>query len=277
MRKSIILTVVAITALAIAGLGGVFADYSDIETSHGNYLETGSLDLKVSYAGLEWEDPLVPVLVNASNIMPECYDKSFHFDLHNVGNYSQGSGWAYIHIKNVVCSDTGSKTEPERAAELGTTPIGEDKDGNPVYANPPLGRNFGENCTLSHWIDFALRVGPGKNGPWTSVNLSALDENGDGNIKLNEVECTEIFLGDMTAYGLGNLGSGVTLYVVVDLMLEDIPEEALGYDLFDESIPSEAKWNCWPTNALQDDIVTFDIACELFQFPKGLFVPLPGD
>jgi hypothetical protein len=275
MRKSIILTVVAITALAIAGLGGVFADYSDIETSHGNYLETGDLDLVVTYAGLEWEDPIVPVLVNAANIMPECYDKSFHFDLHNVGNYTQGGGFAYIHIKNIECSDNG-KTEPELAAETGATPIGEDKDGNPVYADPPLGE-YGENCTLSQWIDFAVYVSPNKNGPWTAVNLSALDKNGDGNIKLNEVECTEIFLGDVAKLvsALGNLPPCVTLYVKVDLMLEDIPEEALGYNLFDERIPSEAKWNCWPTNALQNDEVTFDIALELFQFPKGLFVPTP--
>jgi hypothetical protein len=74
---------------------------------------------------------------------------------------------------------------------------------------------------------------------------------------------------------LGNLPPCVPLHVKVDLMLEDIPEEALGYDLFDESIPSEAKWNDWPTNALQNDEVTFDIALELFQFPKGMFVPSP--
>jgi hypothetical protein len=269
------LTVVAVTALAIAGLGGVFADYQDIETSHDNYFETGSLDLVVTYADQEWEDPWVPVLVNAENIMPECFDKSFHFDLHNVGNYTQGGGWAYLHIKNIECVDNG-KTEPELAAETGATPIGEDEYGEPVYADPPLGE-YGENCTLSEWIHFALRVGPGENGPWTSVNLSALDKNEDTIISLKEVECTEIFLGDISTYlsGKGNLPPCIPLYVVIDLMFKDIPEEALGYDLFDENIPSEAKWNDWPTNALQNDQASFDIALELFQFPQGMFVPSP--
>lgn len=259
MRRSIILTVVAVTALAIAGLGGVFADYQDIETSQGNYVETGSLDLKVSYRDTLYDDPDVPMIVSLDNVMPECQDKSFHFDLHNAGVYEQGTGWVYFHVKNLVCTDTG-RPEPEIAAEEGTTPIGEDVDGNFIYADPPLGKGWGTvNCTIAEHIRFDVYTSPTGTGNWTQIDLSDYDLNNDDDLKMDEIVCNQVLICE--------LDSLETIYVKIDLWFQDIPEEDLGYDLFDECIGAEAKWNDWPTNALQDDQVEFDISFELFQFP----------
>jgi hypothetical protein len=255
MRKSIVLTVVAVTALAIAGFGGVFADYQDIETSEDNYVETGSLDLKVSYRDVLYDDPNVPILVTLDNVMPECQDKSFHFDLHNAGVYEQGTGWVYFHVKNLVCTDTG-RTEPEDAVELGTNPIGEKTDGTFVYS-PGLGTN---SCMLIDHLRFDVYTSPTGTGNWTQVDLSAYDLNGDYDLKMNEIVCNQVLICE--------LDSQETIYAKIDLWFQDIPEEDLGYDLFDENT-DEVKFNDWPTNALQDDQVEFDISFELFQFPMA--------
>lgn len=258
--RNIFLTAVVVCALAVAGIGGVFANYQDIDISYGNKFETGSLDLKVSQYGFLYDSPNIPTLIDIDDAMPECFDKSFHFDLHNAGNYTQGTGWVYLHVNKLVCIDTG-KTEPELAAETGATPIGEDKDGNPVYAVPPLGTDWGTaNCELAEHISFAIQINYVSDDPtdlnWTAVNLTACDTNHDGKIKLNEVVCKQVLIGE--------LDSRQTMWVWVTLMLQDIPEEDLEYYLFED--PSEFKWNDWPTNALQDDQVTFDMSFELFQF-----------
>jgi len=266
--KNVFLSVVIICALTIAGVGGVFADYQDIETSHDNYFETGSLDLLVSdMQGNLWEDPNVPVVIDADNIMPECQNKSFHFNLENVGDYEQGTGWVYLHVKNAIYSDSG-RTEPEDAVERnnalghGNNPIGELADGT-FITSPGWGANLDE---LGYHMEVAILTAPGvvgtppSLGDYTNVDLSDYDLNGDGYIKFNELVCNQILIGE--------LDSEETIYVWISLWFQDIPEEHLRVDLdyFDESNPAEAKWNDWPTNALQDDQVDFDISFELFQF-----------
>lgn len=259
--KSVFLSIVVICALAIAGIGGVFANYQDIETSEDNYVETGDLDLKVSYKGVDYDDPNVPMLISADNFMPECMDKSFHFDLHNAGDYDQGTGWVYFHFKNLKFKDTG-RSEPEIAAEMGRTPIGESYDGTFIYADPPLGYGWGTlNGALADHISVNILTGPDPfpGGTFTQLDLSAYDANGDGVIKLSELVCEQVLIGE--------LDSGETIYVWVSLWLQDVPEGTLGYNLFhSNSHPEEAKWEDWPTNALMNDQVTFDISFELFQF-----------
>ena len=259
--KSIFLSVVVICALAIAGIGGVFADYQDIETSEDNYFETGSLDLLVSQRGVMYEDPNVPRLVNTDDFMPECEDKSYHFDLHNAGVYTQGTGWVYLHFKNAVYTDTG-RTEPEDAVELGLSdhPIGELDNGTFIYS-PGWGDNLNE---LGYHIEVDLYTRPTESDDWVAVNLDAYDINpADGVIKFNEMVCNQILICE--------LDSEETVYVKIDLWFQDIPEEhpRVDMDLFPGTMGS---FNDWPTNALQDDQVDFDISFELFQFA----LPLPG-
>ena len=265
--RSIFLTVVVVCALAIAGIGGVFANYQDIEVSSGNYMETGDLDLKVSYpsgANAMWYDTPVPAIVTGNNFMPECMDKSFHFDLHNVGDYDQGTGYVYMHFKNLVFEDTG-KTEPENVAELGGV-IGELEDGTIITlpgANA-LGLNWGTGAggELAEHLRVLIFTSPtGDDLSWVPLDLSAYDLNDDAHIKLDELVCNQILL--------GTLASDEEMFVYVSIMLQDIDEDDLGYSYFDATIAAERKWEDWPTNALQNDKVTFDISFELFQFPVG--------
>ena len=263
---------VIVCALAVAGIGGVFADYQDIETSNNNYFETGSLDLLVSDSqGTYWEDPNVPMIISADDFMPECQDKSFHFDLHNAGVYTQGTGYVYFHIKNAVYSDTG-RTEPEDAVERnndlghGNNPIGELANGT-FITSPGWGANLDE---LGYHIEVDLYTRETESGPgstWVAVNLDDYDTNGDGVIKFNELVCNQILICE--------LDSEESIFVKFDLWFQDVPEEhpRVNQDYFDETNPTEAKWNDWPTNALQDDQVDFDISFELFQF----LLPPPND
>jgi hypothetical protein len=271
--RSIFLTVVVVCALALAGIGGVFANYQDIEVSYDNYLETGDLDLKVSYpsgAQAVWYDTPVPVIIDGDNFMPECQDKSFHFDLHNAGEYEQGTGYVYLHFKNLEFVDTG-KTEPELVAEEGGV-IGEKADGTIVTlpAGDALGVDWGtgDGGELANHLRVVIFTSPTGTGDWTEIDLSAYDTDPqNGEVKLNEVVCSQI--------PLGELDSGASMWVWVSLMLQDIDEDDLGYSFFDATIAAERKWEDWPTNALQNDKVMFDMSFELFQFPVGAVNDVP--
>ena len=46
--KNILITAVVITTLALAGIGGTMADFSDSEEEMDDVLQAGSLDLKVN-------------------------------------------------------------------------------------------------------------------------------------------------------------------------------------------------------------------------------------
>ena len=263
--KSIFLSVVVICALAIAGIGGVFADYQDIDVSYDNYFETGDLNLMVSQAGNDYDSPNIPMIVAVNDGMPECSDKSFHFDLYNSGNYTQAPyGYVYLHVKNLACEGNG-KTEPELAAETAATAIGELEDGTIVWATldgtdngtPVIGRDYGENCELAEWIEVRISIGDSP-GTTQFMDLSTYDNNSDNITSLAELVCHKVYL----AY----LPSQARKYLGIHTRLLDIPEEFFNVDLFDETNDEEKMWNDWPTNALQNDKAMFDIAFELFQF-----------
>lgn len=264
--KSIFLSVVVICALAIAGIGGVFADYQDIDVSYDNYFETGDLNLMVSQGGLDYDSPNIPMIVAIPNAMPECSDKSCHFDLYNSGNYTQQPyGYVYMHFKNLACMGNG-KTEPELAAETAATAIGELKDGTIVWATldgtdngtPVIDGDYGENCELAEWIEvnISLKV-PAGSAP-VFMDLSCFDNNSDNWTSLAELICHKIYLAPLDA--------GARIDVGIHTRLLDIPEEHFQVNLFDENDPDEKLWNDWPTNALQNDKAMWDIAFELFQF-----------
>ena len=293
--KNIILAVVVIAVLALAGMGGLFADFSDIEVSLDNFFQTGSLDLAISdCAGNEYNgDGNIPVLWEISDAWP-CCDKSVYFDLENFGQGRQGVPWAYIHFKNFECGWVQPKdystvwvdengdivpepdyapgpgqpqgdlpdfpkplTEPEDVAECGGV-AGEDVNGEPVIV-PGIGLCFGENCQLPRYIDVQIfvssRTWPHERKPpyddptiaWKSVY----------NGPLSALQCREILLRQIPTC------NGMWVHVI--LHLRDIDEDELGLHYFDELIPAEAKWDHWPTNAIQKDLVQFDIAFELLQ------------
>jgi len=254
--KTILMSLLMIGVVATA-VGATLADFSDIEVSQDNYFNTGSMDLLVSDStGQWWNGPgVIPALFTVSDAWP-CCSKDFRFDLHNDGQGYQEVPWVYIHFKNLECYGI-ERVEPEIAVEDGGI-IGELADGTIVYS-PGIGV-YGENCELAEHIDIAIYTGTtGIGGPFPNyIDLIAMgyDKNGDGVIKMNEIECEQIELGE--------LPDCEPLYVMVTLHLQDVPEEYLGYDLFPGT---DSKWNDWVTNALMKDGMEFDIAFELLQNP----------
>jgi hypothetical protein len=254
--KSVLFSVVIISALVVAGIGGTLADFSDIEISPDNFFEVGSMNLLVSdEVGNVYDGPYeIPTIfeVFADGGAWPCCSKDIRFDLHLESQGQRQNAFAYLHIKNIECYGI-EKVEPEIAVEDGGI-IGELDDGTIVYS-PPLGE-YGENCELAEHIDIAMFTGPTVAGPWTPVDLSAYDANMDGIIKMNEIECLQLYLGELIACE--------PMWVMMTLHLQDVPEEYLGYDLFPGT---DNKFNDWPTNALMKDGMRFDMSFELLQSP----------
>ena len=108
--KLLAISLLVIGALLVAGMGGTLATWSDSETSEGNYIETGSVDLLVAKCDADWATPGAfkddtPYGVG----LDPCFDTSLA-----PGNYTCYSllwnagcidAKAYLHIKTVSDSD----------------------------------------------------------------------------------------------------------------------------------------------------------------------------
>lgn len=242
--KNVILSLVVISALVVAGVGGTLADFSDSEEEVGDILQAGSLDLKVNGT----DDPDILPFVAGPVIPDKLYDVTK--TVQNVGTID---GWLYIHMKNVVCQETNDKDlngdgvidcmdkpEPEIVAEMGG------KHGQEMVPG------LGERCDMEQHVSVEI---------WydgVQVDLSEYDMNQDGKIKLSELECHQILLGQLMACGEEH-------EITFVFLLQDVPEEFYGLDIFDETDPHEVKWNWWPTNCYQGDTLMFDILFELLQ------------
>ena len=100
-----------ISLVSLMIVGGAFAsNFSDTETSEGNTITAGTLDLVVNA-----ENPLTSVLVDLDNICPGEYQE-VEVQLTNEGS-QPGNSW--IMFTGLMCS-TGAYVEPEAEAEAGT-------------------------------------------------------------------------------------------------------------------------------------------------------------
>lgn len=118
------MALVAVLAVASMTIGGTFAAFSDTETSHDNYIETGSLDLKVARScgvpvfcdDKPWGDGLFPVEIapGVIEVVP-CFlaDEVCAFDgsyscqliLWNAGCVEHGR--VYVHFTGVAAVPAG--------------------------------------------------------------------------------------------------------------------------------------------------------------------------
>lgn len=111
MKKNLILAVVVVVALTLAGVGGVFATWSDSEVSYGNLISTGSLDLKVNGADDAPWGRGVPAKVTVTCMIPGKFYGPYEVELWNAGTCIFPSH-AYIHVKNITCSNVLPKVNP---------------------------------------------------------------------------------------------------------------------------------------------------------------------
>ncbi len=293
MKKVLIslLIIAAVTGL----MGSSLADFSDIESSKDNYFATGSLDLLISdELGELYEDPDVPVIYTTEDAWPDCPNpKTEVFDLTNNGQGDQFMPYAYVHLKNISCSGI-IKTEPELAAETGHHPIGELEDGTYIYAavdptkpaengNLPILGEFGEGCELSKHVDITIyttqmssdgTAGGVDDADWVLLDISQYDIDQNGKVKIDEIFCNQVELGQLANEddtGTPDVWEN-RVFVKLELNMQDVDEDDLVIagiipeGLFDETIPAEAKWDHWPTNALMKDRLEFDLSFELLQF-----------
>jgi predicted ribosomally synthesized peptide with SipW-like signal peptide len=104
MLKSVLMSLVVVGVVGGMVGGGLFAAFSDTETSEGNLFTAGTLDLKVN--GMD--DPDVGAVLRADCVAPGDMGEAY-VDLMNEGCVG---GLIDFHIMNVVDYDNGCN-EPE--------------------------------------------------------------------------------------------------------------------------------------------------------------------
>jgi predicted ribosomally synthesized peptide with SipW-like signal peptide len=110
MDKKILVSMMVIGLVAALAGAGLYALFSDTETSSGNYFSAGTLDLKVDGK----EDPDVPVYFELKDVKPGDSD-SVEIVLSNEGSID---GVAYLTFTDVM-DDPGTTPEPEDLPDEG--------------------------------------------------------------------------------------------------------------------------------------------------------------
>ena len=99
--KNIILSVVVVTTLAVAGVGGTLAGFVDTEISEDNFYQAGVSDLLIN--GMN--DPIGPKITYVHGA--PCKSVDFWVDAYNWGECQGGDLW--MHFKHVVSEEAGTK------------------------------------------------------------------------------------------------------------------------------------------------------------------------
>jgi len=250
--KNIVLSIMVVALLLAGGIGGTFATWSYSETSADNYIETGSLDLRVNGADDAPWGTGVPTKVQVQCMIPEKLYGPFEVELWNAGQDCMPNATAYLHIKDVCCANvppkTGSgyadpwtgdlKPEPELVAEYGGK-----VDCTTV---PGIGNATGDDCTLPEFIYM-----------WVTDEAENVIAQG----YMDEVVDFELLLGDLQPC------NAITIYFWFTLIQPS--EEYFGIDVIPDSGDpgyDEMKWekfNDWTSAALMKDRTGFNMEFDL--------------
>jgi predicted ribosomally synthesized peptide with SipW-like signal peptide len=173
-----ILAILVVMGLVLPRVGTI-ATWSDSETSEGNYIETGSLDLKVrDQDDMPWGSG-----VGAVFDIPDGHTCTSYGQTVSLFNAGDADGVAYLKIKNLADADgLASVMETEiwydgglvtsswmsnlagQEIELGDLLSSETKMATIVLH--PIGGDTGDSLTFD--IEFDLTTG----GPWTDGEVS---------------------------------------------------------------------------------------------------------
>jgi predicted ribosomally synthesized peptide with SipW-like signal peptide len=303
MKKNLILAVVVVVTLTLAGVGGVFATWSDSEVSYNNTIATGSLDLKVNGADdLPWGTG-VPSKVSVECMIPGKYYGPYEVELWNAGQ-CQFPSHAYLHVKNLVCSNVLPKVNPYPDGGSAYWPAGEstgypDPSTNQPYSGdlkpePELVAEYGGK------VDCVTVPGVGVDGDDCSMgsgvrmiitNSTCLDDvitNPDG-VRLVDLlykwDCQEIYLFDLMPC------QPRSIYLWFYLIQDSEEDFALNYiksPAEREILPTDPeypqallywqKFNDWPSWRYMKDKVVFEMEFDLWleDTPGGIVSPEPA-
>ena len=277
--RNIFLSLVMVAALVAAGVGGTFATWSDSEVSEGNYVNTGSVDLKV-----DGQDDLpygegVGAKVELDCMVPCKFYGPFEVELWNAGDCEFPSK-AFIHLKDIDCYNLLPKVD-----EDGNTTGYEDPVSGDLKPEPELVAEYGgkvncttvpgvgvqgDECSVGSHVEMVITT--------TTVNPTTNDfgdllVNPDGRLmrsKMKDWECKELYLFDLMPC------EPRTIYLWFHLQQES--EEDFGLDLIDdpmeEFFPDDDDWdakylhwqkfNDWPSWSMMKDGASFNLEFDLW-------------
>jgi predicted ribosomally synthesized peptide with SipW-like signal peptide len=255
--KNVLISLVIVVALAIAGVGGSLAGFSDSEESFDNYVVTGSLDLRVNGEDeLPWGNGIGAV-VTLTRVMPS---KTYEVDIivRNDAEAYEPDGETpepahlYIHFKDFVCDNVDPihggydtrdypeitldnpditeflRPEPEMVAEFGGMVGQVEVEGITQQ---------GDDCCMSTHIEMTIL--------YDDVEVWGPDV-------IGLAHCKQLYLGELPPCGEEHT---ITLQF-------HLPQQ-LDYGWVSRGI--EEKFKYWPTNAYMTDVLNFNILFELLQ------------
>jgi predicted ribosomally synthesized peptide with SipW-like signal peptide len=255
--RNILLSLVVVAVLIAGAVGGTLAGFSDSETALDNYIETGSLDLKVNGTDDAPWGAGINGAIAIKNMMP-C--KTYWSDPLEVRNDGQGDNpsgspeptFLYIHVKDACCSNSppihpgptpsdypnGEKPEPELVAEFGG------KVNCTIV--PGLGVQ-GDSCNLLDFIEVTVY--------FDGVPLV-------GPVPMSAIVDDQLFIGELPPCGDPH---EVQLAFHM-LQISETEAVELGW-LEAPLFQPGSKFSDWPTNALMCDRTTFNLEFDLLQHP----------
>jgi predicted ribosomally synthesized peptide with SipW-like signal peptide len=274
--RNIVLSLVMVAALVAAGVGGTLATWSDSETSEGNYIHTGSVDLKVNgNDDCPWGAGVGPK-VEIDCMVPCKWYGPFEVELWNAG-ICEFPSKAFIHIKDFTCFNVLPKVD-----DAGNTTGYPDPSENQPYSGdlkpePELVAEYGgkvncktvkgvgvqgDECSVGSHVEMVITT--------TTVNPTTNDFNDllinpDGRMmraKLKDWNCKELYLFDLMPC------EPRVIYLWFHLQQES--EEDFGFDYIPD--PGDEgydelywlKFNDWPSWAMMRDGATFNMEFDLW-------------
>lgn len=273
--KSIFLTVIVVCALATAGIGGTLATWSDSEVAFGNYIETGSIDLKVNQKDdAPWGEGIEGDVAVECMIPCQWYGP-YPVELWNAAEVCMPDAEAYIHVKTLECSNIDPKERPDGTSSGYPDP----EANNDLKPEPELVAEHGGkvNCVMVEGIGIEGDDCSMGSGVQMAVTATEIAPNEPGAERLGDLDflgkwvCKEIYLFDLepctprTIY----LWFHLTQHSEEDLGLEDLikhPNDMVPVptgDDYDAALMHWEKFNDWPSWAYMNDKAVFDIEFDL--------------
>ena len=290
--KNIVLSIMVVSTLLAAGIGGTFAGFVDTEESMGNSFQAGILDLLVNGKN----DPDVMGTFTVECGVP-CSSIDKWIDLYNWGQ-CQGA-WVYMHFKDVVSEEYGTKkhntlgyvydgvstgitgipdgyrvaegtepkgpgvwsSEPEKIAEVGGGWVGQTwvPDNHPCLLGEDYASGISEHLGITVRVPLVGATGQELGNPDTDGNgdVDATEE-GAWQTAGNRWAIIADFSGKLSDIEcnknlLGILYSQTKTFVHIHVHLQQI--ECPDWP--------EPQTRYWPTNALQGDRATWNMLFEL--------------